>query len=97
MLQYGVRQFLRLAHWHETGIQREGNGRRKEITARFNADDDIDGRGAVMIAQGVDGFAEAGLVFQKRSDVVKIDAGLGKVGHFADQLFSGGWLISEPN
>src|SRR6476660_3816797 len=40
-----------------------------------------------MFSQSVHRVAKALLVFQQRGDVVKIDAGLGEIGYFADEFF----------
>ncbi len=81
-----MRQLLGLADRHEAGIQRERDCGCKEVAARFDADDDIDRGGFIVIAQSVDGFAKACFVLKQRGDVVEIDARLGEIGDFADQL-----------
>jgi len=88
-----VRQLFRLTHRDETGIQSEGDGRGEEIAARFDADDDIDGSGTVVVSKSGDGFAEARFVFEEGRNVVEVDAGFREIGDFADELFEvfGGW------
>ena len=83
-----VREFFGRADGDEAGVKREGDGGGEEIAARFDADDDINGLfGEVVGAQGGNGFAKAGFVFEQRGDVVEVDAGFGKIGDFADELF----------
>ena len=46
----------------------------------------LDWPGAIVIKQGVDRFAEAAFNFRQRGDGVKVDAGLGEIRDFADEL-----------
>src|SRR6185437_11942283 len=73
-------------HGDETSAESARHGRRKEVTASFDADDDIDGRFTIVLLQSIDGVAKSLLVFQQRSDVVEVDAGFRKIGDFTDQL-----------
>ncbi len=86
-------KLLGLADGDEAGVQGKGDGGGEEIAARFDADDDVDGGGAVMVAKSGNGFAEAGFIFEESGDVVEVDAGFREIGDFADELFEvvGGW------
>ena len=75
-----VGQLLRLADRDKSSAERERDGRSEEITARFDADDDINRRFPVVILERIYRFAEALFIFQERGDVVEVDAGLWKSG-----------------
>ncbi len=80
-----VRKLFRFAYRHETSTESVGHGRGEEVAARLNADDDIDRMLAIMILQGVYGFTESGFVFEERSNVEEVDAGLGEIRDFPDE------------
>ena len=78
-------QLLRLAHRHEAGAERVGERRGEDEAAGFDAEDDIDLRIAVVVLQAVDDAAKSVRVLEQRGDVVEENAGLGEVGHLADE------------
>lgn len=79
-------ELFRLTHRNEACAQGMSHRRGEKVSARLNSDHNIDGHLAVMVLQGVDGFAKTVLIFQKGGDVVKGDAGFGKIRNFTDQL-----------
>ena len=81
----GRGEFARLADGYETGIEAIGESWSKNETACLDAEDKIDLLFDVIGGERVDEFGESGLVFEKRGDVVKEDAGLGKIGHCAHE------------
>ena len=79
-------QLLGLAHGDEAGVQAVGERGAEDEAAGLDAEDEVDVLADVVRGQRVDELREAGLVLQQRGDVVEEDAGLGEVGHGADEF-----------
>ena len=79
-------ELLGLAHGDEAGVEAVGQRGAEDEAARLDAEDQVDLLADVVLRQRVDELREAGLVLQQRGDVVEEDAGLGEVGHGADEL-----------
>ena len=77
-------QFLRLPHGHKSRVQVISQRRRKDESARFNADDSVDLHSLEFSGERIHGLAQSFRVFQQRRDVVKVNAGLGKIRHFTN-------------
>src|SRR5256885_11846858 len=71
------RQFLRLAHGYEAGIQAIGERRAEDEATGFNADDQIDVAIEVVLRECVDECSEADLVFEQGGDVIEQNSLLG--------------------
>ena len=80
------RKLLRLSHRHETEAEVIRQSRCEDEAARLNSKDNIRLQWTNLGGQRVDDFAEAGLVFEQRCDVVKEDALLRKIGNLANHL-----------
>ena len=78
------RQLVRFAHWHKACAEVICKRRRENKSARFDTHDGIDFHPFVFRSERIDRLAQAGGMFQKRRNVVKINAWLGKVRHFAN-------------
>ena len=59
----------------------------EDKAASFDPGDDFNSLPFIYVAQIVDYRAQTCRVLKQRGDVVKIDAGLGKIRHFSDQRF----------
>src|SRR5579863_9547736 len=79
------RQLLRLAHRDEPRPQRIGQRRSEYKPPRLDSQHHVDTESRILILQTVDDAAQALLVLQKGSDVVKEDPCLGKIGNFTDE------------
>src|ERR1041384_7549790 len=78
------RQLSRLAHRYETRTEVIRERRRKDETTRLDADHRVDLPPQKLETQRITRIAQSLGIFQQRRDVIKIDAGLGKVRHFAN-------------
>ena len=78
------RQFARLAHRHKSGAEVIRKRGREDKTTRFNANHRINLLTFKLRRQRIDRIAQTLGMFQQSGDVIKIDAGLGKVRHFTD-------------
>src|SRR5260370_991048 len=77
---YAVRwQLLRFTHRNETRIQRVGQGRREDKSARFDTDNHVDAGVLVMLLEPVDGVMKAPVVLEQRGDVIEQDSRLGEI------------------
>src|SRR6266853_1367802 len=76
-----------LAHGDESGAQRIGHGGGEDKAAGLDADHGVDRLSLGIRTQAVDDAAQPLSVLQQRGDVVKQNARLGKIRHFADQTF----------
>ena len=81
------RQLLRLPHRNESRAEVIRKRRRKNKPARLHANHRINLLTFKLRSKRVNRVAQAFGMFEQRRDVVKIDAGLGKVRHFANQGF----------
>ena len=81
------RQFPRLTNRDEADAQRIGDGGGEKISARLNADHRADVLPLVTLMQRVEDVAQRRPVLHQRGNVKKIDPGLGKIGHFANEFF----------
>jgi hypothetical protein len=85
----GRGQLARLANGNEAGVEPIGQRGAEDESAGLNAENEIDFALKIMRGQSVNELREAGLVFEQRGDVVKEDAGLGKIGDGADKGLKG--------
>jgi len=83
----GSGELARLAHGDESGVEAVGEGGAEDESAGLDAEDQVDLLFDVVRSEGVNELGEAGLVFQKRGDVVEEDAGLGEVRYGAHEGF----------
>jgi hypothetical protein len=81
----GGGELARLAHGDEAGVEAVGEGGSEDEAAGLNAEDEVDVFFDVIRGERIDEFGEAGLIFEKRGDVIEEDAGLGEVGYGADE------------
>ncbi len=79
-------QLLWLADGYKAGVQPVSEGRAEDEAARFDAQHQVDVVVDVALGQGIDQASKAQLVLQQRCDVIEKNAGLGKIGNFADEL-----------
>src|SRR6185503_18303457 len=78
------RQLSRLAHRHKSRAEVIRERRRKDETTRFDSDYRIDFLTLKLRRQRINRIAQPFGMLQQSGDVIKIDAGLGKVRHFAN-------------
>src|ERR1051325_7396259 len=78
------RQLSRLAHRYETRTEGIRERRSKDETTRLDPDHRADFLALKLRGQRINRIAQSLGMFQQRRDVIKIDAGLGKVRHFAN-------------
>jgi hypothetical protein len=82
----GARQLAVLAHHDEAAAEREGERRRHQEAARFDAGQDVGLVRADRRGEPIDRRAPRLRVRQQRRDVVEQDAGLGKIRDAADMV-----------
>src|SRR6185503_644469 len=81
------RQLAWLAHRHKPCPEVISERGRKDKSARFDSDYRINFLPFKLRRERVDRVAQSFRMLEQSGDVIKIDAGLGKVRHFADQRF----------
>jgi hypothetical protein len=79
-------ELLGLSDWNEAGVEAVGQSGSKDEAARFDTRHYVNGAADVVLAQPVNQHVKAKLVFQQGGPVVKKNARLRVVRHFADQL-----------
>src|ERR1041385_8207563 len=78
------RQFARLAHRHESRPEVIRKRRRKNETTRLDSDYRVNLLTFKLRSERINRIAQPFGMLQQSRDVIKINAGLGKVRHFAD-------------
>src|SRR6185295_18664744 len=78
------RQLAWLAHGHESRAEVIRECGCKDEAACFNTNDRVDLLAFKLRRERIDRIAQSLGMLQQRGDVIKIDAGLGKVRHFTD-------------
>lgn len=84
---HGRGQLARLAHGDKAGVEAVGERRAEDEAARFNAENEIDLAFQPVSGHGVGERGKSSGVFEQGGDVVKKYAGLGVIGHGADERF----------
>jgi hypothetical protein len=81
---YG-RELLRFSHRNEPRPERMGHSRGEEISSGLNSDHDVNRPTAIVRSQGLDRLVKTAFVFQQSGNVVKLNAGLRKIGTFPNK------------
>src|SRR5262249_32354799 len=81
----GGGKLLLLPDRNEPFTDRVCNGRSDDESPSLDTKHHVDGLVFEMMPKRIDHRLETGFVLQQRSDVVEVDAWLGKIRHFSDE------------